>query len=121
MKSGFLSVMTAPAPIHFRVDPLVSSGQVISTLLITVLLLGVTWVLVRFAHRKGWLARWQAPVPSGGAVPDLTVLASRRISRQTNVFLVETGGVRYMLVESSLKTELLALGNGDADGMAGST
>lgn len=84
-----------PQPLGFRDASVISAGDALSFIGLTVAALAVGMFFV--ARRAGWIVKASAT----GAAPRLGVIESRRIGPMTTVHLVEADGHRMLLVESS--------------------
>jgi hypothetical protein len=88
----------APA-IPYRTDAAVSASSYAFSILVTLLVLGLLITALVVIRRRGWLAlsgRTQTPAPQDG----IAVKASRRVSMNTTVHVIDYQGASYLLVES---------------------
>jgi hypothetical protein len=96
-------------PIPFRAEPAVASGQMVGVVLVTSVLLVVTFVLLAYGRKKGWLDRWLGRTPTLSAKREYWNVESQRISRQTTVHTLKRSGRTLIVVESSSSVALTSL------------
>lgn len=113
------AVASSVQPIPYRAAPPMDAGRLASVLGMTVLLLVVLGVSLWVARRKGWLRRWAIAAGAGhGQDRDARIRARVRLSPATQLFVVDAGDARLMVVESTRHISLQAVetpGQGSAD------
>lgn len=109
---------TSPA-IPYLQQPPVSGGHVLSVFLITAVLLGVLLAVLAICRKAGWLSRFGIQgTPSGVRQDDaLKVLGSTALGPGSRVFLLQAGGSRFLIVESSRQVSVqeITTGHGAPD------
>lgn len=100
--AGAVVAAAAGGAIPYRVTPAVPAGSLVTAILATLVLLLALVVGLLLARRFGWLQTW---VGGAAAVkpadPRFRVTAKLRVSAATFAYIVECGGGRYLVVESS--------------------
>lgn len=87
--------------IPYRHEPAVPVGSIASVLLITLGLLGAMVGALLFAKRFGWLAAWVGANEGSGKSLPFRLLGGLRLSASTRAYVIDCGGSRYVVVESS--------------------
>lgn len=106
------STEVGAAPIPYRSAPAVTPGDATYVMLVTVLLLGAVLGGLLLARRRGWLRGTLAPRPSKDAAA-VHVCASTRLSAATRLHVVESGGARFVVVESTQHVAIHGLGRSE--------
>lgn len=86
------------------------SGGLIEGMVVCLLLLALTYVVLRIARQRGWLARWGVPVVHPIDQPHIAaprILQQLRLSPKTMLLVVRHASMDYVIAESGVATVLL--------------
>jgi hypothetical protein len=115
------SSVTTAQSIPFRTDSPVSTGQVASVLVITLLLLGIFFAVLLLARRQGWLSRWlggRVDARHGKKRSSALVMSSTRISSSAYAHVVAVEGLQFVVFESSRQLAVHPMDVKETDGDA---
>lgn len=115
--SGVIANVAAGIP--YRTDSGVSTGSLLSAVLITLLVLGAIIAGLLLARRYGWLRFWGGvPQAAGAHEKPWRVTARVRLSATTRAYVLESKDASYLVVESSQHVAVQPQSRASGDGHA---
>ncbi|MBD9477412.1 hypothetical protein [Pseudoxanthomonas sp. PXM02] len=104
------------SPIPYRAEATISSGELTSTLVATILLLAAFLALALYAKKRGWLQKLTTlgSVGQTGKRGRFQVSA-QRISRMTTVYRIEDGARAWLVVESTGQIAVSAIADTEVE------
>lgn len=108
------SATTAAGAIPFRSNAVVSGGDLVNSLGLTLLVLALLAATAVYARRRGWLDRWIAPAGADERPRrQLSVVETLVLSRRTRLIRVRKGNQEWLLAESDGRVSVLRPGDAE--------